>query len=217
MPSLAGMKRFAVWMTGMAAWGSLTFADPLFVQDFTKSEVGTMPDEFLILDGQFAVKEDAGNRFVELPGAPLESYGFLFGPNSPHGVEISGRIWSTKSGRKFPTFGLGANGASGYRIQVAPAKGMIELLRGDVIVASTPFAWKSGEWTELRLRVIQMGEGAGTVEGSAWSAGAEAPKEPMLRFTESKIQPAGKASAWGMPFAGTPIRFDDLKVTPLAK
>jgi hypothetical protein len=37
----------------------------------------------------------------------------------------------------------------------------------------------------------------------------------LVRHTETKLQPAGKAGVWGMPFSGTPIRFDDLKVTRL--
>lgn len=174
-----------------------------------------MPDDFLVLDGQFSVKEEDGNRFVELPGAPLESFGFLFGPNQGSGVEVSGRIFGTKTGRKFPTFSLGLNGASGYRLQVAPAKGMVEILRGDAIVASTPFAWTSGHWAELRLAVRKVSDAEIHVEGVVWMSGSEAPKDPLVTFTDTKLQPAGKASAWGMPFSGTPIRFDDLKVTPL--
>ncbi len=207
------MKRVALWMGGLLACAGLHAAEPVFSQDFSKSEVGSMPDDFLVLDGLFAVKEDSGNRFVELPGAPLESYGFLFGPNEPHSVEAAGRIYGTKTGRKFPTFSLGLNGASGYRLQIAPAKGTVELLRGDALVASAPFAWKSGEWTELRLIVKKLSDTEYRVEGKAWVSGTEAPKDPSVTFAETKLQPPGKASAWGMPFSGTPIRFDDLKVT----
>ncbi len=206
------MKRVGMFWTGAMLGSVLWAADPLYLQDFSKTEPGTMPDEILVLDGQFAVREDAGDRFVELPGAPLESYGFLFGPSQPSGVEASGRILATKSGRKFPTFGIGLNGASGYRLQVAPAKGTVEILRGDNVVASAPFVWKSGEWTELRIRVRRLGEMEFRIEGLAWTHGGTIPAEPLVTFAESKLQPAGRASVWGMPFSGTPIRFDDLKV-----
>jgi len=209
------MKRIGLILASAMVGGSLLGAEPLYQQDFSKTDPGSMPDEVLVLDGQFGVKEESGNRFAELPGAPLEAFGFLFGPSQPNGVEVAGRIQATKTGRRFPTFGIGLNGASGYRIQVAPAKGLVEILRGDTVVASAPFVWASGEWTELRLRVRPAGEKEFRVEGLAWTAGSPAPSEPVVVFAETKLQPAGRASAWGMPFSGTPIRFDDLKVTPL--
>ena len=58
--------------------------------------------------------------------------------------------------------------------------------------------------------------GAGfRLEGSAWPDAAPGPKEPVITFVEAKPQPAGKASVWGLPFSGTPLRFDDLGVTRL--
>ena len=190
-------------------------AQAIYSQDFNKADVGSQPDELLILDGQFAVQEADGNRFFELPGAPLESYGFLFGPSEASGVQASARIFSTKQGRKFPTFGVGLSGASGYRLQVSPAKKAIELFKGDTVVTNAPFDWKSGEWTELRLQVRKVKDGELRVEGKVWNAGTEEPNEPVIVLTEPKALPAGKAGAWGMPFAGTPIRFDDLKVTKI--
>ncbi|MCW5557469.1 MAG: hypothetical protein KIT22_06535, partial [Verrucomicrobiae bacterium] len=149
-------------------------------------------------------------------GAPLESFGFLFGPNQPFGVEASARIFATRVGRKFPTFGLGLNGASGYRLQVAAAKNTVELLRGDAVVASAPFSWKTGVWTHLKLSLRKTGEAAFRLEGTVWPADADAPSAPTVTFDETKVQPAGKASVWGLPFSGTPIRFDDLSVAKLA-
>ncbi len=190
-------------------------AQAAYAQDFSKADVDSQPDDLLILDGQFAVKEADGNKFFELPGAPLESYGFLFGPSEASGVQASARIFSTKQGRKFPTFGVGLNGASGYRLQVSPAKKAIELFKGETVVTNAPFDWKSGEWTELRISVRKVKDDEFKVEGKVWNAGTEEPKEPAITLTEPKPSPAGKAGAWGMPFAGTPIRFDDLKVTKI--
>lgn len=207
------MPRWNPWIASLTAAVSVAAADPLYQQDFSNLKGPEMPDEFLVLDGSFSVKEEAGNRFAELPGAPLESYGFLFGPNEASGVEAAARILGTKSGRKLPTFGIGLNGASGYRLQVSPAKDTVELIRGDSVVASAPFQWKSGQWTQLRIRVRKVSDTEYHVEGRAWLEGGTDPGKPMVTFTESKLQPSGKASVWGMPFSGTPVRFDDLKVT----
>ena len=119
-------------------------AKPLFDESFSAAKVGEVPESFLVLDGQFAVREEEGNRFLELPGAPLESFGVLFGPNEAEGVEVTARILATKSGRKFPTFAVGLNGVGGYKVRVAPAKNALELVKGDDVKASVPFKWASG-------------------------------------------------------------------------
>ena len=211
------MNRILPFAASLFVAVSLQAADPktVYAQDFSKAEVGSQPDELLILDGQFTVKEDGGNKFFELPGAPLESYGFLFGPSEQADVQAAARIFATKQGRKFPTLGLGLCGASGYRLQVSPAKKSLELFKGDTLVTNVPFDWKSGEWTELRLQVSKVKDGEFKVEGKAWAAGGAEPKGPAITLTESQVLPAGKAGVWGMPFAGTPIRFDDLKVAKL--
>jgi hypothetical protein len=190
-------------------------APPVYAQDFSKAAPGSQPEDLLILDGQFTVKEEAGNRFFELPGAPLESFGFLFGPSEQSGFEVSARIFGSRQGRKFPTLAIGLNGASGYRLQVSPAKKALELLKGETSVASAAFDWKSGEWTELRLRIVKGASGGFRVEGRAWPASGSEPAQAQVTLEESQLQPAGKAGAWGMPYSGTPILFDDLKLTPV--
>jgi hypothetical protein len=186
-------------------------AKPLFDESFSSAKPGEVPESFMVLDGQFAVREEEGNRFLELPGAPLESFGVLFGPNEAEGVEVTARILGTKSGRKFPTFAVGLNGVGGYKVRVAPAKNALELVKGDDIKASVPFKWASGQWTRFRLSVRKSGSGV-RIAAKAWQ-GEEEPKEPLLQHDESEKLPPGKAGVWGMPFSGTPIRFDDLKIT----
>jgi hypothetical protein len=185
-------------------------AKPLFEEGFQSAKVGEVSEAFMVLDGQFAVGEEEGNRFLELPGAPLESFGVLFGPNESDGIEVTARIFGTKSGRKFPTFAVGLNGVGGYKVRVAPAKNAIELVKGDDIKASVPFKWTSGQWTQFRLSVRKSGAGV-RIAAKAWQ-GTEEPKDPLLQHDESEKLPPGKAGVWGMPFAGTPIRFDDLRI-----
>src|ERR1044071_3507412 len=98
----------------------------IFENNFEKAELGKGPDDFLVLEGGFAVKEDAGNKFLELPGAPLDTFGVLFGPTEGSGIEVSARIYGTGKGRRFPSFGIGLNGVGGYKLQVAPGKKLLE-------------------------------------------------------------------------------------------
>ncbi len=196
----------------LAGLGEVAWADgkALYDQDFSKATVDQVPDDLLVLDGQFAVKDDAGNKLLELPGAPLDTFGVAFGPNQANGVEVQARIRGTKTGRKFPTFAAGLNGVTGYKLRVSPSKSAIELVKGDDVKATVPFQWKSGEWTQVKLQVIKA-EGGVTVQGKAWQAGDE-PKEWTLSFKDDQPLNQGKAGVWGMPFSGTAIQFDDLKV-----
>lgn len=185
---------------------------PAYENDFEQAALEKVPDDFLVLDGGFAVKQEEGNKFLELPGAPLDTYGVLFGPTEASGLEVSARIHGTAKGRRFPTFAVGVNGVGGYKLQLSPAKKALELFKGEEVVASTPFTWATGAWTHLRLRCVRVASGGILVQGRAWKQGDPEPKEWGVSRPDPMELPAGRPSVWGMPFAGTPIRFDDLKV-----
>src|SRR5207237_9530777 len=102
---------------------------PLYENNFEKAEVGKLPEGFLALDGGFVVKEEAGNKVLELPGAPLDSFSVQFGPTESSDVAISARIKGSAKGRRYPTFGVGLNGVAGYRLQVSPAKKVVEVYK----------------------------------------------------------------------------------------
>ena len=202
-----------ILLAGMAV-GSRAWCDdakPLYENNFEQADVGKVPDGFLVLDGGFAVKEEGGNKFLELPGAPLDSFGVMFGPTEKSDVVVSARIFGTKKGRRFPTFAVGLNGQGGYRLQVSPAKGALEIYKGDEVVASVPCEWKSGEWTMLSLQLVKAAD-VWKVTGKAWTQGSTEPAQAMIAFDEKTEPSAGRASIWGSPFANTPIQYDDLVI-----
>ena len=57
----------------------------LFKKDFESANADSVPEELMILAGQFSVKETGGNKLLELPGTPLEDFGALFGPAESDG------------------------------------------------------------------------------------------------------------------------------------
>ncbi len=203
-------------LIGLAALTTYA-AEPLYQTNFEKTKIGEVPDDFLVLDGDFAVKQSNGNKYLELPGAPLDAFGFMFGPSARHGNEISARMFGTKKGRRYPVFGIALNGVNGYRLQVAPAKRAIELLKGSAVVAKVPFRWGGGEWVRLALRVEQTGAAEWTVSGRVWADDKKAPTKPTITHKEAKEPRNGKPSIWGSPYSGTPIRYDDIVVKKTAK
>ena len=203
-------------LIGLAAL-TIYAAEPLYQTNFEKTKTGEVPEDFLVLDGDFAVKQEEGNKYLELPGAPLDAFGFMFGPSARHGNEISARMFGTKKGRRYPVFGIALNGVNGYRLQVAPAKRAIELLKGSAVMAKVPFRWGGGEWLRLALRVEQTGAAEWTVSGRVWADGKKAPAKPTITHKETKEPRNGKPSIWGSPYSGTPIRYDDIVVKKSAK
>ena len=208
----------AVVAIGMIGALAAEETKPLYENSLERAQVDKVPEDILVLDGAFVVKQDGGNKFLELPGAPLaEGAGVLFGPTEKDGVAVSARIYATGKGRRFPAFAVGLNGVGGFRFQVSASKKLIELYKGDEVVASTPYTWESDSWTNLRLQWRKVKEGEWVAEGKAWKQGAAEPREWAISHPEKMELPAGRASIWGTPFSGTPIRFDDLAVTAVAK
>lgn len=185
---------------------------PLYQNDFEKEAVGEEPLDFLILDGAFAVKQEEGNRVLELPGAPLESFGLLFGPTEQDGVEVRARIFSSRKRRLFPSFGVGLCGVSGYRLLCSPNKAEIELKKGDEVKASAPLKWKTDAWTRFRLQVVKVRDGRWRVRGKLWEQGTKEPEQWQVEFVEKEEPLHGKAAIWGTPYSGKAIKYDDLKV-----
>ena len=209
-------KTFILLVTAAFFVAESNAANPLYQVDFEKIDIGEVPDDFLVLDGSFEVREENGNKFLELPGAPLDSFGIMFGPTAQHGNEISARMFGTKKGRRYPVFGVALNGVSGYRLQVSPAKRSVELLKGKEVIAKTAFRWSGDSWLRLALEVQQTSETEWTISGLVWPDGKKAPAEPTLIHRETKAPRKGKPSIWGSPYSGTPIRYDDIVVKKIA-
>jgi hypothetical protein len=186
--------------------------------DFQAAQVDEMPKDLFVLNGTFSVREEAGNKYLELAGHPIDTFGVLFGAESGYATaDVRGRVHGTSRGKLFPEFGLGSNDAGGYKVWLLPGQNALELRRGDSPVPKVrvPYKWESGSWTWFRLRVTPTGAGKWKVEAKAWPTTGREPENWALTLEESQILPPGRPSAWGQPYADTPLRFDDLSVSPV--
>jgi hypothetical protein len=212
------MRKVSALLHAFAA-ASLTFsasaAEPAYTNDFQSAAIGKPPEGMMLMSGDFAVREEGGNKFVELPGAPLDTFGLLFGPSQPAGRDATARFFGTKQGRKFPAFGLSLGGVGGYRLQVSAGKKALEIFKADESRTSVPYDWPSGAWVKLRLHERKTDAGW-VIEGKAWPADAQEPAEWMIKLEETAAPPAGRAAVWGSPYSGTAIRFDDLRIEAAA-
>jgi hypothetical protein len=204
----------ALLFTGLLCAGSAgADAQPTYKNDFEAAAVGKAPEGGMAIAGDFSVKEDGGNKFLELPGEPLDTFGILLGPAGQGDLNAKARFFGTKTGRKFPAFGVSLGGVGGYRLMMSGGKKMLEIFKGDEVMKSVPFEWASGDWTTLRLQVRKAGAGW-VVEGKAWASSGTEPKEWQISLEVTDAPAAGRAGLWGSPYSGTAIRFDDLVITP---
>ena len=200
-------------------------APAAYATDLSAMPVGKPPEELFILNGGFLVADAGGNKFLELPGNPLDSYGVLFGPEDQQAAEVAARISGTAAGKLFPEYGVGTNDAGGWKLWAMPGQRSLALRKKDADeVARVPFAFADGKWTRLKLRVAPAAAPGGgdkaaggkwVVQGKAWADGEPEPAGWTITATDDAAPPKGRASVWGHPYAGTPIRFDDLSAGPV--
>ena len=193
-------------------FGGSTAPKPIYENDFQSVEIGKEPEGFLILAGAFAVRAENRNRFLELPGTPLEDFGALFGEATMTGSRVEASVQSWPRRRLSPTFGVGLYGLGGFRLLLSGNKGKLELWRRDEVVASANHRWQKEGWTRLILAAVPQQDGSWRIRGKSWDAGGEEPADWMIDYFTETAPPQGKPSIWGQPFSGFPIRFDDLTV-----
>lgn len=217
-PAILGRSSRPSWLGGIALLfvavaPALAAAGPLFEENFEQLPLGKPSTNFMVVDGGFQVREEQGRRFLELPGVPLENYGILFGPQTLSNVCVEARIQSESTGRRHPMFAVGLGGIGGLKLWVAPGREQLELHLGENLLAAQALAWKSGVWTHLKLRFFISPQGTLRAEGKMWRAGDPEPAAWSLGADLKQTPPAGRASVWGAPVSGKPIRFDDLRLT----
>ncbi len=205
-PALAFLCTAALSVPGLAA----ADAAPLYAENFDKLEA--VPDD-LVCNGEYTLVAEGAGKALALNPNPVDNYNFLFGPSRKDGASVRAKIRAEKKGRQSPTFGIGVNGISGVTLQLATAKDAVELVQGDAVVATAPYAgWTTATWIRFQLTAKAGANGSVTVEGKVWADGKDEPAAATITTTLDKPLPAGRAVAWGNPIGGKPILFDELVV-----
>lgn len=188
----------------------------IYHEDFSKHPLSDLSDSFLVLDGTFKVVEQESNRLVRLPGAPLDQFAFMFGPYLESNISVRCFFKAERKGRRYPSFGVGLHGLSGYQLRLSPAKRKIEILVEEELVFSVPFKWDfKKEWTIVELELIQDPQKSKWhLHGFIWQdeKQKERPKKPIISYTLDEEPFGGESLVFGIPYAGEPIYFDNLSI-----
>ncbi|HSZ59024.1 MAG TPA: hypothetical protein VK797_25510 [Tepidisphaeraceae bacterium] len=199
------------WTASLLLLSAAQISPTVYKNDFEQAQVGKVPDDILVLDGTFAVRQVDANKCLELAGDPLGSFAALFGPDGMIGADVSARIQGFPQGKRFPEFGIGAGGPGGYKLFAVPGQHRIELRKGEDVKAFASFDWSPGSWTCFRLRIEPGDKNTWAIKAKAWRQGTTEPEAWMVNAEDPK-PPSGKASIWGSDYSEQPIRFDDLSV-----
>ena len=181
---------------------------PIYHQDFENNTDGSTPDDFLVLGGEFSVQSGA----LVLPGAPLNKFGAVFGPDNEGDLAISARIRSEQRGRLSPTFGIGLYGLGGYALNASASRKALELNRGRKTISQAAFEWTPASWTNLKLEVSTQSDTSWRIRGKAWSEQIKEPAGWQIDHESAEAPTQGKASIWGQPYSGQPIQYDDITI-----
>jgi hypothetical protein len=187
---------------------------PLFSQDFDTLPDGKPPQDLLVLAGNFHIISIDNGKALQVDPNPLDSFGLLFGPAELATGTVSARVRATNTGKRFPEFGVGALGPSGYKLWLMPATSQLQIKAGDQVLTHVPYEWKSGTWTWMKLQLAKTPEGKFKVQGKAWAQGKEEPKDWTIAVEAPAAPKPGRASVWATPYSGTSVQFDDLQITP---
>jgi len=188
-----------------------------YTQNFEKLAEGEPPEEIQILDGEFVIKKVDGNMLLEMGPDPLKPSGILVGPADKNEYQVTARIKTTSTGKRFNEFGIGACGPNQFKLWLMPATGELQILNGDDVEAKTPYRWESGTWTKFKLSVTKIDGMKYKIQGKAWPEGKDEPKEWLVSYDSTEAPRPGRASLWSTPYAGTATQFDDVVVEAVGK
>jgi hypothetical protein len=179
--------------------------------DFDKWPAGSLPEELMVIEGEFRIVDEAGNKRLEMLPAPVVDGAVLIGPSLRGAATVRARIKAEKSRRSFPRFGVALHGISGSKLRVVPAQKLIELLHGEEQIGRAEFEWKEEKWLNVELSLRQNGADW-MAEARVWEESTPRPAKPSLTANLPAAPGQGRASVLGSPYANKPIHFDDVEI-----
>jgi hypothetical protein len=165
---------------------------------------------------KYVVREVDGRKvFVKtVEGSSLRTRARSYmGPSDLHDYTVEAEVLATEKRRQVGDVGVIAQRyalvlfGNSQKLEISPWQP--ETAR----VASVPFAWKTGTWYRMKLRVENLPDGRVRAQGKAWPAGEPEP----AAWTVERIDPVGNRQGSPGIFGSaltSEVYFDNLKVTP---
>ena len=181
-------------------------------ENFSGCGIGEEPESLFILDGHYSVQEESkGQKYLQLPGTPMGDFGLLFGPRiKDRGLALRFSFFATKKGRRMPSIAAGIGGVRALRLRLNTAVRSLVISHDETILKQVPFVWKDGIWWDVFFQATPTNKNLTRVKCKLWPKQEEEPKAWLLEEEFKQEYEGGKCALWGVPYASTPILFDDL-------
>ena len=156
-------------------------------------------------------EESKGQKYLQLPGTPMGDFGLLFGPRiKDRGLALRFSFFATKKGRRMPSIAAGIGGVRSLRLRLNPAARSLVISHDETILKQVPFVWKDGIWWDVCFQATPTSKNLTRVKCKLWPKQEQEPKAWFLEQEFKQEYEGGKCALWGVPYASTPILFDDL-------
>ncbi len=183
-------------------------------EGFENCSAGSLPDDFFILEGNFAVCITDKGKCLQQDPFPVGEHGFMFGPRlSGWGRELAFSFLGRKKGRRHPAFVAALGGARGIKLRLNPVSRLGEIYFKEQRVHHFPLPLSFDGWMRARIQAKPRQESLKTLfRFKLWPAEAE---EPVIWNASTTIDgdlPQGRCMLSGIPYSEEPILWDDLTV-----
>jgi outer membrane protein assembly factor BamB len=187
-------------------------AGPPLNEDFEAVALKGRPAYFLSGAVRFEVADLEGNKVLAKGPAPegIHRHRTFLGLPTWSGYTIQADLMGVKTGRKVPDVGL-IN--SGYTADLMGAQQQIQIRSWESELRATqnlPFAWETGVWYTMKLRVDQKG-GKSVVQVKVWRKAESEPAEWTLVAEDPLPIPQGSPGLYG--FTPSLAYYDNVQVT----
>lgn len=189
-----------------------------FEENFSGLTPQDEPENLFILDGSFLVEQNKAGNQLELSGSPVGDFGFMFGPRvREKAMELNFSFLSSKQGRRYPAIAAGIGGIRGYRFRWNASTRKILIYNDETLLLEKVFTWESDQWWKIRFQVIPLKQDKNLLKLKIWPRDLEEPKTWLVEHSDDVLFKGGKCVIWGYPYAGTPIKFDDIRILSIER
>jgi hypothetical protein len=185
----------------------------VYEQDFEEIKEGSLPEDFFLLGGDFAVRIRKGQKLLCMPGNPVGEHGFLFGPRlGNETIELSFSCLGGTKSRRHNVYSGAIGGIRGLNYRVNPISKNIMISLMDAHM-ERPTYWASDNWIKIKITVIPD---AANNESQIIIRNASKPQDNFdseeIKMSLNGMIKGGKCALWGFSYAEKEMYWDDLLI-----
>lgn len=208
---------------GLIALSNLLAGNPgtstwetIYEEKFSDIEEGELPEDFFVLDGDFEVIIQEGNKCLKLSGKPVGEHGFLYGPRlSEDSFVVSFSCLGGVKSRRHSVFAGSLAGMRGLTFRSNPVSKKVSFAVGEELLSEISLpTWSSSDWTTVELKVSPAGQNFKCEISVSRKDSFQQLVQEGEFYMKEKVK-SGRCALWGFSYAEKEMYWDDLKIQVL--